>query len=179
MNTFKLFWDLHKWTGIAIAAVVVVTSVSGFFLLLKKEFAWIQPPTQSGEPGPPSAFIPAEQLFAVVFAEGHPDFRALEDIERVDVRPGKHVAKVHAARSDAEIQICMTTGRVLSVDVRRSDWFERLHDGSMIGKPFHDYVMPLVALALLFLVFSGLWLWLEPVVKRARRRRRDRRASEA
>ena len=178
MNTFKLFWDLHKWTGIAISVVVVVTSVTGFLLLLKKEFAWIQPSTQQGEAGPPSAYISSERLFDVVLDQEHPDFRSLEDVDRVDLRPGKHVAKVRSERNDTEIQVCMTTGRVLSVDVRRSDWLERLHDGSMIGKPFHDYVMPVVALALLFLVFSGLWLWLEPIVKRARRRARDRRRSD-
>ena len=33
--------------------------------------------------------------------------------------------------------------------------------------------MPIFAICLVFLVFSGMWLWLEPHVKRARRKRRD------
>ena len=33
--------------------------------------------------------------------------------------------------------------------------------------------MPAFAVSLVYLVFSGIWLWLEPVVKRRRRRKRD------
>ena len=173
MNTFRFFWNTHKYTGITIAAVVVITAVTGFLLLLKKEFAWIQPPTQRGEAGPLDQFITVERLWTVVAAENHPDFQKPEDIDRVDLRPGEHVYKVRSEHNHSEIQVCATTGRVLSVDTRTSDLIERIHDGSWIGKPFHDFVMPLIALALLFLVFSGFWLWLEPIVKRRRNKRKS------
>ena len=82
--------------------------------------------------------------------------------------------KMLSTDNHSEIQIDAITGEVLSQDERISDLLEDLHDGSWIGKPVHAYVMPLVALLVYFLVFSGLWLWLEPKVKRWRRRRRDR-----
>ena len=48
MKSFKLFWTAHKWTGIVLAIVFASTAVTGFLLLVKKEFAWIQPPTNTG-----------------------------------------------------------------------------------------------------------------------------------
>ena len=179
MNTFRFFWNTHKYTGLTIALIVVVTAVTGILLLLKKEFDWIQPPTQKGQEGPIEAFISFERVWQSVAREQHSDFKTPQDIDRIDLRPDKHVFKVRSKHNHTEIQVCATTGRVLSVDVRRSDLIEKIHDGSWIGEPFHDFVMPLFALALLFLVFSGSWMWLEPIVKRRRRKRLDRQRAAA
>ena len=174
MNTYRFFWDTHKWVGIGIAAFLLLVAGTGFFLLLKKEFDWIQPPTQKGSAGTSDQFISVETAWAKCQAAGHPDFARLEQLDRVDVRPDKRVYKMLSTDNHSEMQIDAITGEVLSQDERVSDLLEDLHDGSWIGKPVHDYVMPLVALLVYFLVFSGLWLWLEPKVKRWRRRRRDR-----
>ena len=45
MSSFKFFWTTHKWTGIVIAILLVMSSITGFLLLIKKDFDWIQPPT--------------------------------------------------------------------------------------------------------------------------------------
>jgi uncharacterized iron-regulated membrane protein len=174
MRTFRFFWETHKWVGISIAAVLVITAGTGFLLLLKKEYAWIQPPTQRGSAGSLEQFISLEEAWKRVEALGHPDFRTPKDLDRFDVRPGKRVYKVRSKHNHSEIQIDAVSGAVLSQDERVSDWLEELHDGSWVGAPFHDFVMPLVALGVLFLVFSGLWLWFEPIVKRRRRRREQR-----
>ena len=166
MNTFRFFWTTHKWTGITLALVFALTAVTGFLLLFKKRAAWIQPPTQKGQAAPVESWLSMADLWKTVEAQKHPDFQTFEDINRVDVRTGKRVY---------EMQVSASTGEVLGVATRTSDWLENLHDGSFIGEPFRDYVMPLVAVGLLFLVFSGIWLWLEPVLKRRRRQRRKAR----
>ena len=173
MNTFRLFWDLHKWVGISAAVLVLITAVTGFLLLVKKEFSWIQPPTQAGAEGTIESFITLERAWQSVAALGHPDFGSLDDLDRIDVRPDKRVYKLRSRHNDSEVQVDAVTGAVLARGERVSDWLERIHDGSWIGEPFHDYVMPVFAFCLVFLVFSGMWLWLEPIVKRRRRRRRD------
>ena len=175
MNVFKFFWDTHKWVGISIAAFLVITASTGFLLLLKKEYAWIQPPTQKGAEGAMSDFISLEAAWQKVKAENHPDFQSPDDIDRIDVRPDKRVYKVQSKHNEAEIQVDAVTGRVLYKAERVSDWLEDMHDGSWIGKPVHDYVMPLVAIGVLYLVGSGLTLWLNPKYKRWKRRRADKR----
>ena len=175
MKTFKFFWTTHKWTGISLALIFAVMAVTGFLLLVKKQVAWVQPPTMQGAAGPgvePSQFITMERLFEAVLAEGHSDFTSLGDVDRVDFRPGDRVFKVVSRSNYAEVQVCAVTGNVLHVDWRPSDLLEDIHDGSIVGGWFHSWVMPVVACGLLFLTFSGVWLWIEPMVRRRARKRR-------
>ena len=66
------------------------------------------------------------------------------------------------------------TGEILSTrKVRRSDLIEQIHDGSFWADWVHEWVMPVVSFALLFMVFSGLWLWIEPSVRKRRRKKRQ------
>ncbi len=174
MNTLRFFFKTHKWTGVAVSLFLVVTAVTGFLLLLKKEYDWIQPPTQTGAEGSIEDFITIEEAWRRVEATGHADFRSRDDLDRIDVRPDKRVYKIRSKHNHTEIQMDAVSGAILSTDARTSDWLEEIHDGSWIGKPFHDYVMPLVAICVLFLAFSGLWLWITPMV---RRRRRNRKAA--
>ena len=171
MRSFKLFWNIHKWTGITIAVVVTITASTGFLLLMKKRVAWIQPPTQVGASGTEQDLITMQTMFRGVFMSGHPDFKSIDDIDRVDFRPEQRVFKVHSKHNYSEIQVCAITGDVLSIAWRPSDLFEDIHDGSFWAKWWHDWIMPAIALALLLMVGSGVWLWIEPSRRRWRRRR--------
>jgi uncharacterized iron-regulated membrane protein len=175
MKTFKFFWTTHKWTGIILAVIFAMTSVTGFMLLIKKKVDWIQPPTQKGAPGELAELLTIEEVFAVVFAQEHPAFASLDDIDRIDFRPGKRVHKVRSNHDQWEIQVDAVSGEVLSVKRRMSDLLENLHDGSFFGDWVHAWVMPVVTCGLLLLVFSGLWLWIEPSVRKRRRKRRQAR----
>lgn len=171
MNTLRFFFKAHKWVGVCASLFLAVTAVTGFLLLLKKEFAWIQPPTRKGAEGSIEQFITLDEAWKRIKAANHPDFASAEDIDRIDVRPDKRVYKVRSKHNHSEIQVDAMTGAILSTDTRTSDWLEQIHDGSWVGKPFHDYVMPLVAICVMFLVFSGLWLWITPMVRRRRRKK--------
>lgn len=168
---YRFFWDLHKWTGVVLAIAFAGVAVTGFLLLVKKDFDGLQPPTRSGADGGVERFVSLQDLFDSVLAHGHPDFQSLDDIDRIDFRPGKRVHKVRSRHHHREMQVDAVTGEVLVVDWRPSDLIESIHDGSFFGSAVHGYFMPLVALGLLFLVFTGLYLWLAPVLrKRAKRR---------
>ena len=170
MKSFKFFWTTHKWTGIILSSIFAVTSVTGFMLLLEKRVAWIQPTTLEGAAGGIESFITNQKLFMIVLSLDHPEFQSLEDIDRVDFRPNKRIFKVRS-KTFYEIQVDAVTGDVLNVSYRRSDFIETLHDGSFFAQWFHDWVMPVAACGLLFLLSSGLYLWLEPKLRRRRRQR--------
>jgi uncharacterized iron-regulated membrane protein len=168
---FKFFWTTHKWVGIILAIVFLMIAGTGFLLLIKKDYDWIQPPTQRGEEGTLADFITLQEMFASVFAEEHSDFRSMDDIDRVDFRPGKRIFKVRSNHNYSEIQVDAITGEVRSVATRNSDLIESIHDGSFFGDWAHGWVMPIASGAMIFLVFSGLWIWISPIVRRRRIRR--------
>ncbi|MCK4999401.1 MAG: PepSY domain-containing protein [Anaerohalosphaera sp.] len=166
MNSYKLFRVTHKWFGIIFAVVLLNVSVTGILLLEKKNFDWLQPPTQKGQTGNVEDFITQQQLFKAVFEQGHVDFKGIDDIDRVDFRPGKRVHKVQSIHNNSEIQVDAVSGKVLSVSVRRSDLIESLHDGSWFGNWVNAILLPATAIVCIFLTVTGLLLWLIPTRKK-------------
>ena len=173
MKSYKIIWEMHKWVGIASALLLMNVSITGLLLLEKKKFAWLQPPTQTGETGTAADFITIQKLLASVAQLEHPDFPDITAIDRIDFRPNKHVFKVRSQHHHAEIQVDAIDGRILSVAPRRSDLLEALHDGSWYGPWMHGILMPLAAVANFLLVITGLYLWL----KRSWPRRRGKISS--
>ncbi|MEM7165803.1 MAG: PepSY-associated TM helix domain-containing protein [Planctomycetota bacterium] len=171
---YRLFWDVHKWIGITLSLVLAMIAVTGLLLLVKKDFGALQPPTLRGAEGGSERFVSLQDLFAAVFAEGHPDFETLDDIDRVDFRPGKRIHKVRSRHNHREMQVDAVTGVVLVTDWRPSDLIESIHDGSFFGDFVHDYFMPLVAAGLLLLVATGLYLWLAPLLRKRRKKKLQR-----
>lgn len=177
MRFFKFFWTTHKWTGIVLATVFLLISVTGFLLLLKKDYDALHPPTELGAAGELADFVSLQRVLGAVLAREHPDFRSMDDIDRVDFRPGRRVHKVRSKHHHSEIQVDAVTGEVLSVGSRTSDWIESLHDGSFFGAWAHDWLMPMVAVGLSFLVFSGLYIWSAPLLRKRSRRLASQRAA--
>jgi hypothetical protein len=71
----------------------------------------------------------------------------------------------------------MTTGKVLLIEKRSSDFIEDLHDGSILdsifgieGEQIKTTYATIMGVSLFLLVLSGVWLWLGPkIIRRARR----------
>ena len=171
MTAFKLLWQVHKWTGIVIGGLLMLSTATGLFLVLKRDYAWIQPPTQTGTAGPVHALRPFAEVYDAVFRLGLEEFRSEQDISRIDFRPADRVYKVRSEHADREVQVDAISLEILSVATRRSDWLERLHDGSWLGDTFHGWVMPALSLAVALLIATGYAIWLWPKwLKRQRRR---------
>ena len=171
MRAYRTIWLLHRWLGIAVGLLVMVVAASGLLLLVKKHFAWIQPPVVHGAPGTADDLRPLAEVYRAVFGLGLPEFRGEHDVARIDFRPDQRVHKVISVHRDLEVQVCAITLRTSGPAVRRSDWLERLHDGSWAGEWLHGLVMPVVALIVLFLAASGYVMWLWPKLGRRRARR--------
>ena len=169
MRVFRSIWLLHRWLGITAGLVLLLTSATGLLLLVKKDYAWIQPKTMQCADGATADLLPLQKVYAAVFALGLPQFVSEQDIARIDFRPDRRLHKVVSKHGDLEVQVCAITGRTSGPNVRRSDWLETLHDGSFFGDFAHERVMPLVAGILFFLAISGYVMWLYPKWKKWRK----------
>jgi len=158
---------VHKWGGIAVAVPLLVIALSGVALQFKKEVDWIQPATQKGESRIPS--ISFDKILTIAQSVPEAAIESWNDIDRLDVRPGKGMVKVQA-NNCWEIQIDTATGEVLQKAYRRSDLFENIHDGTF----FHDRVKLVlffpVALVLLLLLITGIYIFFQPMIARNNRK---------
>lgn len=162
---------LHRWGAAAVALPFLIVLASGLLLQVKKQVAWVQPPERRGAETVPR--IGFEELLAAARAVPQAGISSWEDIDRLDVRPGKGMIKVRA-KSNWEIQLDGATGAVLQTAYRRSDIIASMHDGSW----FHEHVKLWLFLPSALVVFAlwvtGVYLYLLPyLARRTARLRRE------
>ena len=163
----KLNRRLHRVGALISALPVLVVVVSGLFLQLKKEWAFVQPPTVPGSTV--GVQVDWDTILASAASVEQAEIVTWDDVDRLDVRPGKGMLKVRA-KSRWEVQIDATTGEVLQASFRRSDLIESIHDGSFFAAGAKLWVFLPAAVILLGLWISGVYLWLLPHLVRRRRR---------
>jgi len=181
MRKFFNKWSrkLHRWGAIITLAPVGVIIGSGLFLQLKKESDWIQPPAAKGvDAGAPGdgMTLSLRDIFEAAKHAPEANLQSWDDVERLDVRPSKGIAKVRCHNS-WEIQIDTTTGAILQAAYRRSDLIESIHDGSFFHNNAKLWIFLPSAGALFALWATGIYLWILPLW--ARRAGRKRRAAYA
>jgi hypothetical protein len=174
MNTNVSIRKLHYWTSIVIALPASILLASGLLLQTKKDWGWVQPPEQRGSAATPQVSL--EAILAAVAGEAQLGVDGWADVNRIDLRPGKGLAKVWL-HSGWEVQVDLGTAAILHVAYRRSDLIESIHDGSYFAGNWTKLGVFLpTGAALLFLWLSGLWLFLIPILAKRRRRRALARA---
>ncbi len=155
---------LHRWGAIAAAVPFLVVIGTGLLLQVKKQVPWVQPVEQKGTPGAP--LVSMEAVLAAARTVPEAGIASWDDVDRLDVRPGKGLVKV-IGNSRWEIQVDAQSGAVLQSAYRRSDLLETLHDGSW----FHPLAKLWLFLPSGVIVFglwvTGIYLFLVPI--RARR----------
>ena len=175
MKLSKLNRALHRWGSILALLPMMTIIVSGVILQLKKEVAYIQPPTQAGTGSQLS--IGFDRILEVAKTDRQAEIASWDDIDRLDVRPDEGMVKVRG-KNRWEIQIDTQTGEVLQVAVRRSDLIESIHDGSYFHDRFKLWVFLPAGLILAVLVITGFHLFILPHLARRRRRRKELDASQ-
>ena len=159
---------IHYWATAFVALPVMVILTTGLLLQAKKHWSWVQPPEHRG-----TGEVPALDLEGILAAvQLAPEFGVTgwQDVNRIDVRPGRGMAKAWL-HSGWEIQVDLGTGKVLHSAYRRSDLIESIHDGSFFGGDWTKLGLFLPAGIVLFLMWlTGLWMfWLPFSVKRKRK----------
>lgn len=163
----KLNRKLHRIGALVSALPLLVVIVSGIVLQLKKDWSWVQPATQRGSTQ--ELAISWDEIIAAASAVEEAGISSWADVDRLDVRPSKGMLKVRA-KSRWEVQLDASTAEVLSVEYRRSDLIESIHDGSFFGDTAKLWVFLPAAVVLMGLWISGVYLWLLPHLVRRRRR---------
>ena len=175
MTFAKLDRVMHRWGSLFIALPLLLVISTGILLLLKKQLAWIQPPTQRGTSQ--ELALTFDQILDISKTVSDAKIQGWEDIDRLDVRPSKGMLKVRS-KNRWEIQLDAKTGEILGQSYRRSDLIESLHDGSF----FHDGVKLWVflpsALILLGLWVTGLYLFFLPNIVRSRKKSNRNKVNE-
>jgi uncharacterized iron-regulated membrane protein len=160
---------VHYWASAIVAVPLFIIICTGTILQLKKHWAWVQPPEQRGSVTAPE--IELSHILEILKAEPSLGVTSWDDVNRLDVRPDKGVVKAWL-KSDWEAQIDLGTGEILQIWVRRSDWIESIHDGSIFGDLVKLGLFFPTAVTLLLLWMGGMWMWLFPLLSKRRVRRK-------
>jgi uncharacterized iron-regulated membrane protein len=164
---------VHYWASFIVALPLLVMIGSGLLLQSKKHWTWVQPAEQRGTGSVP--VIDLEGILASVKQVQELGVRDWNDVNRLDVRPGRGMVKVWL-QNGWEVQVDLGTGTVLQTAYRRSDLIETIHDGSFLAGDWTKLGLFLPAGLVLFLLwFSGLWMWWVPF--KAKRKRAPARSA--
>jgi uncharacterized iron-regulated membrane protein len=164
----------HRWGAILIALPFLLVILTGLLLQLKKDWSWVQPPTQRGTGTAPVVSFDAILEAAKTAPEA--GIHSWDDVDRLDVRPDRGLVKVQA-KSGWEVQVDTGTGKVLQTEYRRSDVIEQIHDGSWFGDRTKLWVFLPVAVVVLGLWISGVYLFILPHSVKWSRAREKRKAA--
>tara|TARA_R100000750_G_C2312855_1_gene83164 strand:- start:47 stop:589 length:543 start_codon:yes stop_codon:yes gene_type:complete len=160
---------IHRWGAIIIAIPFLIVLITGLFLQVKKEFAWIQPPTMEGVSK--DLEITFDEIIAISSTIEKAGITKWSDVDRLDVRPDKGIVKVRGI-NNWEIQIDTKTVEVLQVEFRRSGIIEALHDGSW----FHDsaklWIFLPSGIIVTILWITGIYMFFIPYLQKRKNRKR-------
>ncbi|MBR9922301.1 MAG: PepSY domain-containing protein [Bacteroidetes bacterium] len=180
-KTLRVFRKWHRTTGALLFAFFFIVAVSGLLLGWKNNSGGtILPDTQRGESRDLVDWLPLEDLalLAQTTLKDSVSASLSTSIDRMDVRPDKGVVKVLFKEHYWEVQLDGSTGAVKSVAKRYSDFFEDIHDGSILDDSLNTpwkiiklIYTSVLGVALLIFTITGFWLWYGP--KRMRKNQRS------
>ncbi len=175
----RWFRWLHRKIAIFLFVFFLIISITGILLGIKKQTGLLAP-TQKGASSDPSTWLSIDSLQKNAARYLHdsisPDLSS--ELDRIDIRPGKGIVKFVFKNHYNGLQLDCTTGKLLLIEKRKSDFIENIHDGSILDKVFGtnkeqvkiSYTV-LMGFSLFMLILSGLWLWYGP--KRLRKSRKQ------
>ena len=129
MKLNKKIRQVHYWISPFIIVPVILIFTTGVLLQLKKQSNWIQPSIEKTSPNKPTMLI---SYLEAAKSVPEANIKSWEDIDRIDIRPDKGIAKIRS-NNHWEIQIDSETAEIFSVNYRRSDIIESVHDGSLLA----------------------------------------------
>ncbi len=173
----RFFRKIHRTTGIILFLFFFFVAVTGLTLGWKKNTGgYILPESFKGTSTDLSKWLPIDSLRKNAFRIAHDSISSSlsTELERIDIRPDKGMVKFVFIEGFWGVQLDGTTGELLHIERRRSDFVENIHDGSILDYIFEtdgEYLKLLyttiMGLSLLIFTITGFWLWVGP--KRMRR----------
>lgn len=175
----RIFRKVHRTTGALLFIFFFFVSVSGLILGWKKNSnGYILPKTQTGTSSNLKDWLPVDSLHTIACNTLHEVSSDLSlELDRIDMRKDKGSVKFVFVDSYYEVQLDGATGKVLSVGQRRSDFLEKVHDGSILdrhlgtGDVIKLIYTSVMGISLLMFTITGFWLWYGP--KKLRRAKKQ------
>lgn len=162
---------MHRWGAIIFFIPLALVVGSGLLLQVKKQVPWVQPPTKKGAAPAAIPTLTWPQVLAAVQSIPEAQINQWADIDRLDIRVDRGIAKV-LSHNRWEVQVDLTTGEVLHSAYRRSDLIESLHDGTFFGDWAKLGLFLPNGIALALLLLTGMYLWYLPIRSRLRKKAR-------
>jgi hypothetical protein len=169
VKSLRWLRTIHRWMGIPLIVFFLIIGITSILLAWKKKVELLpltlETKIDQGEWISPSVMVSIAESEMRKIGES-------SEVDRIDIRPDKGVAKVTFKTHFTEVQLDGLSGEVLSIETRHSDWIEKVHDGSIV-----DFYLggdeaakltysTLPALGLILMSLSGFYLWYYPKVIR-------------
>ena len=138
---------------------------SGIMLQLKKQSNWIQPNVEVTSSSKP---VMLQSYLDAVSTVKEANISTWDDIERIDIRPDKGIAKIKS-KNNWEIQIDIETSEIYATSYRRSDIIESIHDGSFFSEVVkYGWFLP-SGILLLALSLTGIYMFFIPILRKRKK----------
>ena len=166
VKSTRWYRKTHRLVGIIAVLFLFLVGITGLLITWKNELHF-QPPSAKAA-SKTGSLLPIQTIQdnAVAYIES---LQMSSEINRIDYRPSKGMAKVRFEDHFTELQVDCYTGAIISEKTRTADIIEAIHDGSIIDFYFSGGSSPskliystFTSLTLMFLSISGFWLWLNP-----------------
>ena len=165
----RYFRWVHRKIAVALFTFFLFISVTGILLGIKKQTGLLAP-TQKGTSGNAAEWLSIDSLQknANRFLKDSVAKDLDTALDRIDIRPDKGIVKFVYKDHYHGLQLDLKTGDLLSIEKRKSDFIEHLHDGSLVDRllgtseKFKVGYTVIMGLSLFLLILSGIWLWYGP-----------------
>ncbi len=168
----RIFRKMHRITGVFLFLFFFIISVTGVLLGWKNmSNGFILPEAQKGVSSNLNNWLPMDSLHqkaCYVLQDSISSTISLE-LERIDIRKNNGMVKFVFENHYWEVQLDGTTGELLQLSIRQSDFIENIHDGSFLDNYFGTskhlikvVYTSIMGMALLLFTITGFWLWYGP-----------------
>jgi len=171
-KVLRIFRKVHRLTGAFLFVFFFIISITGLLLGWKKHSGgYLLPKSYQGSSTDLKDWLPLDSLYAeaskILHDSVSPDLSL--KIDRIDVRQDKGMVKFVFKEHYWGLQLDGATGKLLRIERRRSDFIEKVHDGSILdewtknkGGEIKLIYTSITGLALLMFTITGFWLWYGP-----------------
>ena len=167
-NNTRIYRKIHRWVALPLLVFMLLVGFTGLLLGWKKQ-AQLLPKTETTKIKN-GRYIKLDSLEAIAKNYAKNQLKLSDEIDRIDIRPQKGIAKIVFSSHFTELQIDCNSGEVLAVNTRKSDFIEKIHDGSIVDyfvknnqDIFKLFYTSFTSIGLIILSFSGFWLWYNPI----------------
>ena len=179
-RTLRRFRKVHRYTGISLFFLFFFISITGLLLGWKKNSAeLLLANSYQGTTTDLKKWLPIDSLNNMasdILLDSISPYLSTK-IGRIDIRKEKGMVKFIYQDHYWGVQLDGATGKLLSLRMRRSDFIENIHDGSILDISLNTkngliklFYTTISGLALLTFTVTGFWLWYGP--KRIRKKGR-------